>query len=170
MSLHVSADLNLGYQTVSDGTRGIALSDVLMFWTGANSIPPTGFPVPAIIDDSQPTDKPLSVDFCRVDDGRLPYSSTCGLTLWLPLGCELEEFERRLTTAFRDCRGFGKVWYINLLKTPAVSEVEVQGGDIATVWLRFLLPKSTRFLDTAVVMLPKMSINIFERCLVPWLS
>jgi len=67
-----------------------------------------GFQGPEIADE-RPADKPLLVDFVRGEDGRLPYSSTCGLTLWLPLGCELEQFNHRLTTAFTDCVGFGNV-------------------------------------------------------------
>ena len=108
--LHVTVDLNLGYWSVLDGTRDIGLNDVIAFWTGANTVPPMGFQ-PGIIQDGQSANKPLSVEFYRGDDdGRLPYSSTCGLTIWLPLGCEMEDFERRLTMAFTDCRGFGKVW------------------------------------------------------------
>jgi len=80
----------------------------LAFWTGAKSIPPLGFPGPVIADE-RPADKPLLVDFFRGDDGRLPYCSACGFTLWLPVACELQEFNRRLTMAFSECVGFGKL-------------------------------------------------------------
>jgi len=110
IQLHYTEYLTqLAYCTVSDGTRRISLEDVLVFWTGASSVPPLGFPAPSILDEHQTADKPLSISFCSGDDGRLPYASTCGLKLWLPLRCELVEFERRLTMAFRDCGGFGKV-------------------------------------------------------------
>jgi len=80
----------------------------LAFWTGASSIPLLGFPGP-VIGDERPADKPLLLDFFPGDDGRLPYSSTCGLTLWLPVACDQQEFNERLTMAFTDCVGFGKL-------------------------------------------------------------
>jgi len=69
-----------------------------------------GFPAPAmIVNNEQPSDRPLSVNFCCGKDGTLLHSSTCGLTIWLPAACELEHFNNRLYMALKDCQGFGSV-------------------------------------------------------------
>jgi len=64
---------------------------VLVFWTGASEIPPMGFPALAMtVDNQQPDDKPLSVNFCCDKYGTLLHSSTCGITIWLPVGCKMK--------------------------------------------------------------------------------
>lgn len=88
--------------------REVALEDVLCFWTGARAVPPLGFPRPSIITDDGQRDRSLSVEFYD-DVGRLPYASTCALTLWLPINSDDLDFNSRLTRALTECGGFGKV-------------------------------------------------------------
>ena len=88
--------------------RDVTLEDVLCFWTGARAVPPMGFPRPSIIIDDGQHDRPLSVEFYD-DHSRLPYVSTCGLILWLPIGLDDLDVNSRLTRALTECAGFGKV-------------------------------------------------------------
>lgn len=61
----------------SEEASDVTLNDVLMFWTGARSVPPMGF------------DKTLEVDFVTSEGGkRLPVAHTCGMVLELVRGCE----------------------------------------------------------------------------------
>ena len=93
----------------TDRTRDITLEDILCFWTGSNAEPPMGFPAPAIVDDDDaPSHKPLTICFYS-DKGRLPYASTCGLRLFLPLHVDDLEFNSLFTRSLTECVGFGKV-------------------------------------------------------------
>ncbi|KAJ8315102.1 hypothetical protein KUTeg_007252 [Tegillarca granosa] len=49
----------------------VTLQDVLLFWTGANSVPPLGF------------DKSFEINFVTAADKRLPVAHTCGMILEL---------------------------------------------------------------------------------------
>ena len=89
--------------------HGVTIAQVCSFWTGADCEPPAGFPSPSIRDHFQPDDKPLSVGFYN-EKGRLPYASTCGLRLWLPIGVTEAEFNALMSRAVTECCGFGKVW------------------------------------------------------------
>ena len=63
----------------------LCLQDLLVFTTGADSIPPLGF------------DDPITLDFYdqEKDIKRLPWASTCSLSLYLPRGYEdTDEFKR----------------------------------------------------------------------------
>lgn len=57
----------------SDEESDISLAEVLMFWTGASSVPPMGF------------DKSLEVDFVTAQR-KLPVAHTCGMILELVRG------------------------------------------------------------------------------------
>lgn len=74
--------------------------DVLMFVTAADSVPPLGFQQMCKVefyDQEEPT-------------RRIPYASTCTLTLYLPRGVsEEEEFRDLMFLAIKGSLGFGKV-------------------------------------------------------------
>ena len=90
------------------GGDPMTLSDILIFWTGSSCEPPLGFPMPAIVDDrQQPPCRPLGIDFYE-DEGRLPYSSTCAMRLYLPKGVSEAKFRELLIRALTECAGFGK--------------------------------------------------------------
>ncbi|KAK3750313.1 hypothetical protein QZH41_001773 [Actinostola sp. cb2023] len=75
------------------------LSDLLVFMTGADSIPPLGF------------DSKITVEFYDVIDGerRLPWSSTCSLGLYLPRGIsDPHKFRSMLYQSLIEGQGFGK--------------------------------------------------------------
>jgi len=68
--------------------------------TGADSIPPLGFP------------EACKIDFYTQDEGsrRLPYASTCSLTLYLPRGVTEEvDFRELMFNSLKGSLGFGKV-------------------------------------------------------------
>jgi len=78
----------------------LSLADLLAFWTGADTVPPCGF------------DASLNVCFfpqeatCR----RLPSSSTCSLTLWLPRDVgDPECLWALLFDAVKLSAGFGRI-------------------------------------------------------------
>lgn len=79
---------------------GIFFEDVLMFVTAADSVPPLGFQQMCKVefyDQEEPT-------------RRIPYASTCALTLYLPRGVsEEEEFRDLMFLAIKGSLGFGKV-------------------------------------------------------------
>ena len=87
-------------QDLSEGEiPGLSLSDLLIFLTGADRIPPLGF------------SGPLSLEFYDNDDGekRLPWSSTCALTLHLPRQYnQPEELKLLLSQCLQESQGFGK--------------------------------------------------------------
>lgn len=77
----------------------VSYEDLMVFMTGADTIPTLGFP-------SKPT-----IDFFDQEAGvrRLPYSSTCSLHLFLPRGVSSEEeMTDLISTAVKCGMGFGK--------------------------------------------------------------
>jgi len=88
---------------VSDehNSSGLKLSDILVFWSGADRVPPGGF------------EHKLQLQFysrtCN-EQRRLPSSSTCALILWLPRDCrEPDDLMEMLKDAVTMSAGFGKV-------------------------------------------------------------
>ena len=79
----------------------VSLSSLLMFWTGADAVPPGGF------------DRPLTVAFFTREEGeerRLPSSSTCGLVLMLPRGMsDPDKFKEDIVFALKNTCGFGRI-------------------------------------------------------------
>ena len=79
--------------------NGVTLEDLLIFTTGADTVPPLGF------------DGPICIEFYETEENvkRYPWSSTCSLTLFLPRGIEdPKEFNSLLTHALENGVGFGK--------------------------------------------------------------
>lgn len=77
----------------------LSLQDLLIFVTGADSIPPLGF------------DNLITIDFYDPQDQvkRLPWSSTCSLSLYLPRAFEdTQEFNNLMTMALINGVGLGK--------------------------------------------------------------
>ena len=93
---------------ILDNSSGISIEQVLGFWTGATSEPPLGFPTPSVMDDWNGSGRPLTVSFFE-EHGRLPYSSTCGLRLWLPMNVDQDQFLTLMKRSITECIGFGKV-------------------------------------------------------------
>ena len=87
-------------QDLSEGTiDGLALCDLLNFITGADQVPPLGFP------------NLIEIQFYNYSDceKRLPWSSTCSLTLFLPRGITEEtDFLLLMKRMLLECVGFGK--------------------------------------------------------------
>lgn len=83
-------------QDVNDEEVDCTFKDILIFITGADHVPPGGFP-------SQ-----ISIDFYS-ENGRLPFSSTCTLSISLPRGIQNPEFTRLLLRSLKECVGFGKI-------------------------------------------------------------
>ncbi|XP_052008021.1 G2/M phase-specific E3 ubiquitin-protein ligase-like [Xyrauchen texanus] len=86
--------------SIQEEDMDISFEDLLVFVTGADSVPPLGFP------------HKCQLDFYNQEDGscRIPYSSTCSLCLFLPRGVtEEEEFKRLMFLALKGSLGFGKV-------------------------------------------------------------
>ncbi|MES9884714.1 MAG: hypothetical protein ABW185_28040 [Sedimenticola sp.] len=78
----------------------MSFEEVLVFVTGADAIPPCGFPTS------------LTIEFYDMEDGRtrLPYSSTCTLALSLPRGMgDPELFKPLLIRSLKESLGFGKM-------------------------------------------------------------
>ena len=79
----------------------LALSDILQFWTGADALPPCGFP------------SRLQLCFCSRgpdESHRLPSASTCALVLWLPRDVDDPEVMwQRLVDSVSLSAGFEKV-------------------------------------------------------------
>jgi hypothetical protein len=84
---------------------GISLKELLTFVTGADEVPPAGFPKLIDIDFYyQPLDSRGQV--LR----RLPHASTCALQLYLPRNVpDYEEMKNLLRESLHGCQGFGKV-------------------------------------------------------------
>ncbi|KAK2814659.1 hypothetical protein Q5P01_000862 [Channa striata] len=85
---------------IQEAGTDISFEDLLVFVTGADHIPPLGFPHPCTITfyDQEPGSR------------RIPYASTCSLTISLPRGVEEEqEFNDLMNTARKGSLGFGKV-------------------------------------------------------------
>lgn len=77
----------------------LSLEDLLIFITGADAIPPLGF------------DNPIVISFYDMEGNlkRLPWSSTCALTLHLARGIDdPQEFNALISNALQNCYGFGK--------------------------------------------------------------
>lgn len=84
----------------AEGEVDITFEEVLVFITGADCAPPLGFP------------HPCSIKFYDQEQGirRIPFSSTCSLSLSLPRGLESEtQFRDLMSLALRGSMGFGKV-------------------------------------------------------------
>ena len=82
---------------ISDATENITFSDILMFATGTDDVPPGGF-------DIQPT---LEFD---MSSQRYPSANTCSCTLRIPtsrLGFGYENFKEDMTFGFLNAVGFG---------------------------------------------------------------
>lgn len=79
---------------------GLTLEDLLVFTTGTDCVPPLGF------------DKLITIEFYDFDGNirRRPWSSTCGLHLFLPRGFEdPSDFSSFMKETLLECHGFGKV-------------------------------------------------------------
>ena len=73
------------------------LKEVLIFFSGAESVPPTGFP-----------DQPPSLCFI---EGPLPTASTCALELGVPtVHKSYLEFKKAMIIGMMGHSGFGQVW------------------------------------------------------------
>jgi len=85
----------------AETTSQLALSDILQFWTGADALPPCGFP--------------SRLELCIYSRGldetrRLPSASTCALVLWIPRDVDDPEVMRQmLIDSISLSAGFGKV-------------------------------------------------------------
>ena len=78
----------------------LTLNDVLLFATGANVVPPTGF------------EKEIEIGFFtpKENSTRYPTASTCGLQLQLPRGIvDTDEFVKIMAEGILNAPGFGKV-------------------------------------------------------------
>ncbi len=76
----------------------IDLATIMAFITGAAHPPPCGF-----------TDQP-QIDFETRPERKLPYASTCGPTLYLPLVLNNpEDLTYQMDFAICGCHGFGKL-------------------------------------------------------------
>ncbi|KAJ8246601.1 hypothetical protein GJAV_G00253300 [Gymnothorax javanicus] len=85
---------------IEEGEVDAQFKDLLIFVTAADHIPPLGFPGECIIrfSDQEPGTR------------RLPYASTCAVTLHLPRGIdESVEFRDMMDMALKGSLGFGKV-------------------------------------------------------------
>ncbi|XP_034072356.1 uncharacterized protein LOC117546280 isoform X2 [Gymnodraco acuticeps] len=85
---------------IEDKLTELTFEDLLIFITGADEVPTLGFP-----------NKP-SIDFYTQEAGvrRLPYASTCAMTLFLPRGItEEQELHNILNQSVKDSLGFLKV-------------------------------------------------------------
>lgn len=101
MHSSVTSLINIGGRPANDGGPSvviISLPQILIFVTGADSIPPMGFPTdPVII---------FSKDKSRL----LPLSSTCSLSLTLSTGhVEYDMFKKSMDTAVLNAYEFGQV-------------------------------------------------------------
>ena len=83
----------------TEGANGCCLEDVLVFFTGADQVPPLGF------------DKDCSVTFLHNPTSKLATSSTCDLELCLPTchGEDYTSFKEAFTMSLKDNDGFGGV-------------------------------------------------------------
>ena len=82
-----------------DCIDGLQLEDLLVFLTGANAVPPLGFGHEMVLDFYDVSEK----------ETRLPWSSTCSLSLYLPRGVEEpDKFNSLICRSLQECHGFGK--------------------------------------------------------------
>ena len=82
---------------LSESMSKVSLNNLLAFISGAEDIPPLGFP------------KPLTIDFYdMVDRQHFPTASTCDLRLWLPRGIEPAVLQQLVEEAVLGAHGFGK--------------------------------------------------------------
>ena len=83
----------------ADKSVTFSYEDLLIFITGADKIPPTGFP------------SAIHIEFYSYDGAkRLPFTSTCALTLSLPRGINNpDEFSDIMKTCLTESSGFGKM-------------------------------------------------------------
>ncbi|KAA0712533.1 hypothetical protein E1301_Tti019071 [Triplophysa tibetana] len=80
--------------------KDITFEELLAFVTGADALPPLGFP------------QKCSIEFYDQEEGcrRIPFSSTCALILFLPRAMTQEDgFMELMRLAVKGCFGFGKV-------------------------------------------------------------
>lgn len=76
----------------------VTATQILAFGTGATKLPPMGFPI-------KPT-----ITFIVDQSCTLPTTSTCSLTIRLPLALvDYEQFKERMTMAILNTVGFGQV-------------------------------------------------------------
>ena len=79
---------------------GLSLEDLLVFVSGADTVPSLGF------------DRPIAIEFYDIvnNERRLPWSSTCAIDLHIPKGYDdPEKFRDLMTQSLLEYRGFGKV-------------------------------------------------------------
>ena len=78
------------------------LSDILVFFTGADRIPPGGF--------SKKSPYEPKLKFLHDDDEPLATASTCDLILRLPVKYhnDPEKFEEMMILSFKGYQGFGR--------------------------------------------------------------
>lgn len=75
----------------------VSFEDVLAFTTGAEKVPPAGF------------DHKIQIQFYDLEgSSRLPYVSTCALTLSLPRNANPDKLKEMLLKALQESQGFGK--------------------------------------------------------------
>ena len=86
-------------QDVNDQEAEFKFEEMLVFITGASSIPPLGFA-------EQPT-----INFYTIENNirRLPWSSTCSNTLYLPRNANPEMIKEMMTQSVLEGQGFGKI-------------------------------------------------------------
>ncbi|KAK5854499.1 hypothetical protein PBY51_004687 [Eleginops maclovinus] len=85
---------------IEDKLTQLKFEDLLIFITGADEVPTLGFP-----------SKPC-INFYTQEAGqrRLPYTSTCAMTLFLPRGItEEQKLHNLLNQSVKDSWGFLKV-------------------------------------------------------------
>ncbi|XP_048035991.1 G2/M phase-specific E3 ubiquitin-protein ligase-like [Megalobrama amblycephala] len=86
--------------SIQEKETSLMFEDLLTFMTGADAVPPLGFP------------KKAEIDFYTQEDGcrRLPYASTCSMVLFLPRGVlDESELQNLLIDAVKGSVGFGKI-------------------------------------------------------------
>ncbi|XP_061168356.1 uncharacterized protein LOC133180090 [Saccostrea echinata] len=87
-------------QDVSDGNIQATLEELLSFITGADQVPPTGFP------------KCIDIIFYASEIGvkRLPHASTCSLEFYLPRGVsDPNTFRDMMLMSLKESMGFEKI-------------------------------------------------------------
>lgn len=84
------------FSFLANNNVSITLTDILIFATGADRVPPLGFPV-----------KP-KISFLHGDQSIYPKANTCGLELKLPVVHKnYEEFTEALSFGIGNCNSFG---------------------------------------------------------------
>ncbi|XP_076142999.1 G2/M phase-specific E3 ubiquitin-protein ligase-like [Alosa pseudoharengus] len=82
---------------IQEKATDVTFKDLLVFWTGMDSVPSLGF-----------SRQPVIEFYEREGSSRIPYASTCSLTLFLPRGVE-EEMDALLTIAIKESFDFENV-------------------------------------------------------------